>query len=439
MYKAYIIALREYRAAVRRKTFVITLVAMPILMGGAIVGQLALKDQVDTSDKRFAIVDRSGLFERAFTEASEAYNTTQIFDEQGSEREQVKPAFVLEFADPKQVGVQPQSTLNLSNRVRDKEIHGFLEIEQGVVAGDSQAKISYHSQNPVDNVFRRWARTVLNQEIQRMRSEREGVDIEVLQRVVRPIDVKDLGLVERDEETGEISEPEDANELAFIFLPMGLMMLIFMSVMVGATPLMQAVMEEKQARISEVLLGSVQPFQLMVGKLAGIAAVTLTTILLYIAGAFFTLKQLGHGDMFPPLDVVLWLILFQTLAVLMYGALFIAIGAAVSDMREAQSAMMPVMLLAMVPMFVWFYVVREPDSTASIAFSLFPPATPMLMLLRLAAPSGVPLWQPILGCILVIVSTGCCVYAAGRIFRVGILMQGKGASLGQMARWVFRG
>ena len=212
-----------------------------------------------------------------------------------------------------------------------------------------------------------------------------------------------------------------------------------MSVMVGATPLMQAVMEEKQARISEVLLGSVQPFQLMLGKLGGIVAVTLTTVLLYIAGAFFTLQFLGHADLFPPVHVILWLVFFQTLAVLMYGALFIAIGAAVNDMQEAQSAMMPVMLLAVTPMFVWLHVVKEPDSTMSVALSLFPPATPMLMLLRLSGPSGVPLWQPILGSILVILSTIFCVYAAGRIFRIGILMQGEAASLRRMAGWVFRG
>jgi len=439
MVKAYIIALREYRAAVRSKAFVITLVAMPMLMGGAIVGQLLLKDQVDTADKRFAIIDRSEQFEKVLTEAAEAYNLTQIFDGAGSEREKVKPAFILQFADPQQIGEPPESTFNLSERVRKKEVHGFLEIDRGVVAGDGKAGVSYHSQNPVDSTFRRWAGSVINQELRRIRCEREGIDISVLQRVVLPVAVEDLGLVERDEASGEISQPEDANVLAFIFVPMGLMMLIFMSIMVGATPLMQAVMEEKQARISEVLLGSVQPFQLMLGKLAGIAAVTLTTMLVYIAGAFFTLKRLGHGDLFPSVDVVLWLILFQTLAVLMYGALFIAIGAAVNDMREAQSAMMPVMLFAMVPMFVWLYVVKEPDSTASIAFSLFPPATPMLMVLRLSVPSGVPLWQPILGSLLVLLSTIVCVFAAGRIFRIGILMQGEGFSLIRVAGWVFRG
>ncbi|UCC31708.1 MAG: hypothetical protein JSU86_05390, partial [Phycisphaerales bacterium] len=83
--------------------------------------------------------------------------------------------------------------------------------------------------------------------------------------------------------------------------------------------------------------------------------------------------------------------------------------------------------------------VKEPLATSSTVMSLFPPATPMLMILRQAVPPGVPLWQPLLGVALVILTTMACVFAAGRIFRVGILMQGKGANLGQMMRWALRG
>jgi ABC-2 type transport system permease protein len=437
MYKTYIIALREFRAVVRSKGFIVSLVAMPILMGGGIVVQRLLKDRVDTEDKHFAVVDYSGQFERPFAAAAEAYNQVAVFDSQGDERKKVKPAFVLEFVKPE--GVPLEMTLKLSERVRNKELAGFLLINQDVVVGGDNAKISYHSQNSVDRTFRQWATGVLNQEIQRLRGEREGLDSQVLLRIIRPTAVQDLGLVVRDETTGEISEPKGANVLAQIFMPMGLMMLIFMSVMVGATPLMQAVMEEKQAKISEVLLGSVQPFQLMLGKLGGVVAVTLTTVLVYIAGAFFAMKYLEYDEYFPSADVIAWLVVFQTLAVLMYGALFIAIGAAVSDMREAQSALMPVMLLAMAPMFVWLNIVREPDSAMSLGMSLFPPATPMLMLLRAATPSGVPWWQPALGCVLVLLTTLFCVFAAGRIFRIGILMQGESVNLKRMAGWVLRG
>jgi len=438
MNKSFVIALREYRAAVRSKAFVITLVAMPVLMIGSIIVQVLLKDKVDTTDKTFAMVDRTGQFEDAFKSAVAFYNQAMVFAGEGDERLKVKPEFILEFIDPESIGEPPESTLKLSDRVRNKEISGFIEIDAGVVNSVADAKVNYHSQTSVDNAFRRFASEVVNETIQRIRSEKEGIDQAVIQRVVQPVEVNDMSLVERDVETGGISTPQDSNPVVDIILPMGLMMLIFMAVMVGATPLMQAVMEEKQARISEVLLGSIQPFQLMVGKLAGNVAVSLTTVGVYIAGGFCTLQYLGQSHIFPSLQIIIWLLVFQSLAVLMFGALFISIGAAVNDMREAQSAMMPVMMLAMAPMFVWLNVIREPESTFSTAISLFPPATPMLMLLRLAAPGSIPLWQPFLGCGLLILTTILFIYAAGKIFRMGILMQGEAASFRRMLSWVIR-
>jgi ABC-2 type transport system permease protein len=93
----------------------------------------------------------------------------------------------------------------------------------------------------------------------------------------------------------------------------------------------------------------------------------------------------------------------------------------------------------MLPLFIWVNVIQEPTSAFSTAVSLFPPATPMLMVARQAVPPGIPVWQPLLGIALVLATTFLCVYAAGRIFRVGLLMQGKGARFGDLVRWVIRG
>jgi ABC-2 type transport system permease protein len=200
----------------------------------------------------------------------------------------------------------------------------------------------------------------------------------------------------------------------------------------------QSVLEEKTLRIAEVLLGSLDPFPLMLGKLIGMVGVSLTIVTVYLVGAFLAIRQAGYGQFFPA-HVVWWFVAFQALAVLMYGSIFIALGAAVSDMKEAQSLIAPVMVLAVAPMFVWHNVVKEPTSSFALTLSLIPLATPMLMVLRQAVPPGIPLWQPTLGVGLVLLATIFCVFAAGRIFRVGILMQGKGARVGEMLRWVLRG
>jgi ABC-2 type transport system permease protein len=108
-------------------------------------------------------------------------------------------------------------------------------------------------------------------------------------------------------------------------------------------------------------------------------------------------------------------------------------------MRETQNLMWPVLLLVMLPLFLLGSVLNEPNSAVATAASFFPFATPMLMIARQGVPPGVPWWQPVLGMVGVVATTLACVYAAGRIFRVGLLMQGKGASLTEMTRWVFRG
>jgi ABC-2 type transport system permease protein len=123
----------------------------------------------------------------------------------------------------------------------------------------------------------------------------------------------------------------------------------------------------------------------------------------------------------------------------MFGLLFIALCAACSEIRVTQTLLWPVMLIAMLPLFIWLNVAREPTSTFATVMSLVPTATPMLMVIRLAVPPGITWWQPALGMLLMLVTTILFVYAAGRIFRVGILMQGKGASLRDLTRWMVRG
>jgi ABC-2 type transport system permease protein len=249
------------------------------------------------------------------------------------------------------------------------------------------------------------------------------------------IDSKDLTRKNAD---GTIVEgPEDARYLSVI-APFGLLLMMFMVIMVGATPLMQGIVEEKMQRIAEVLLGSVRPFQLMLGKLMGTVGVSLTLVTVYLGGAYYAAHRFGFAQ-FLPTELLGWFVMYQVLAVIMYGSLYIAVGAACTDMKETQSLMWPVLVLAMLPMFVWFPVVKEPNSPFAFWASLFPPATPMLMIARQAVPPGIALWQPMVGVLLVLLTTLLCVYAAGRIFRVGILMQGKGARVGEMVRWVIRG
>src|SRR5271157_3061881 len=121
---------------------------------------------------------------------------------------------------------------------------------------------------------------------------------------------------------------------------------------------------------------------------------------------------------------------------LLYGSLYTAVGAACSEVKDAQSLMMPVMLLSMIPVFVWTAVLKNPASPLSVGMSLFPPASPFLMLMRLALRPAPPAWQVALSVVLTTLTAMAIVGAAGKVFRTGLLMQGKPPSFVELARWV---
>lgn len=442
MRKMLVVAMREYQAAVKTKAFIISLVLMPILMGGSIVAQVFLKDKVDIADKRVAVVDQTGQLYDALAGAARDRNETKIFSGEGDARKQVKPRFVVEKVELVD-GDPAQTAFALSERVRakgDERLFAFVMIGPDAVrpgADPVRAAAHYHSQTPTYEEVADWAEAELNERIQELRFQGARVDLATVRAAVAPVPLANLELVTRDEQ-GNIKKAEKANQAANFLIPLGLMMLMFMVIMVGASPLMQSVLEEKMQRIAEVLLGSISPFQLMMGKLVGVVGVSLTMATFYLVGGYLALRNAGYAQFFPA-HLIWWFVVFQGLAVLMFGSLFIAVGAAVTDMRESQSLMTPVMLIVCAPMLVWVNVLREPTAAFSTVISLFPPCTPMLMIVRQAVPPGIPLWQPLLGVALVLLTTVAFVWAAGRIFRVGLLMQGRGANFREMCRWVVRG
>ena len=143
----------------------------------------------------------------------------------------------------------------------------------------------------------------------------------------------------------------------------------------------------------------------------------------------------GYGDVLSPMMFASF-VLFLILGVLMFGSLYIAVGSACSELKDAQSLMSPVLLLSMFPIFVWSAVLQSPGSTFSRAISLFPPATPYLMLLRMALRPAPAAWEIGLSIVLTTLTALACVWGAGKIFRTGLLMQGKAPSFAEMARWV---
>ena len=444
MRKTMVIAVREYNAAVRTKAFLISVIAMPILMGGGIIGVKLMENNVDTTDKKIAIVDRSGVIAPILKRAAKLRNEAEVFDEKTKKK--IKPACVIETVEPNNDDPEAQR-LELSNKVRNKELYAFMDVGKNIVNPQSNPldknipfsdRILYYAENPVFDNMRTWMGKPINNHLQSLRLAEVNLDAVVVDRVTRWTAVESQSLLIRDEESGKIIASKQSDEGMAIGVPLIMMMLMFMMVMIGAAPLINAILEEKMQRIAEVLLGSVKPFQIMMGKLLGTIGVSFTVALIYIAGGILAAQRMDLSD-YIPYYVLPWFFTYQVAAIFMFGAIFIAIGSACNDLKEAQSLMTPVWIVVMLPMFVWISVVKAPTSTLSTALSFVPPWTPLLMLIRQVTPTGIPGWQPYVGLLGTILFTILTVWIAGRIFRVGILLQGKPPKLGEIVRWAFRG
>jgi ABC-2 type transport system permease protein len=439
-----VVALREYLAAVRTKAFIVSLVIMPILMGGSAVMQWLLKDYHDTKPKHFAIIDRTAneqiypLVDKAIQKYNDAPETKE------GKRPRFEIAKVAPSADDEYA--KKEQRADLSELVRKGEYFGFLDVGADVLkpapTGTEEDRyfLRYQSNRPTSQEFPRLIKVGVADQVPTIRFQQAhfSVPLEQVREILEPVPMDMKGLMRRKPGTGEIEEATQVSLIAPVAVPIGLMMLMFMVVMMSATPLMQGVVEEKMQRIAEVLLGSVRPFDLMLGKLLGMTAVSLTVTAVYLGGLYWAAQHYGFVEYISG-ALLAWFLVFQALAALMFGSLFIAIGAACTDMKETQNLLWPVMLLLVMPMFVLANVLQEPNSSVATGLSFFPFATPMLMIMRQSVPPGIPAWQPSVGVALVLATTLLCVWAAGRIFRVGILLQGKGARPGEMLRWVFRG
>lgn len=490
MNKVFTVAAREFKAAVLTKAFLVTLAVMPIMMGGSLLIQFLVKDMKSTKVKKFVIIDRTPKKElyqelvkvvnirNAMIEKSEA-DAEKVKDaadeESGKKKMVVKGSkFSLEEEAPSADTTEAilKQRYDLAERIRKQEIFGFLDVGKNVLKtpvldakflsehgasitagmelGRDKDKVKaaqlsedqvirYYSNSPTYNDFMGLCKEVLNRSIiPRVRSDAQKIPPNTVMSITTEVPMVNKDLPKLNRLTGQLEDGKDVNPIVSFLIPFGIVMIMFMIIMVGATPLMQGVVEEKMQRISELLLSSAQPFQLMLGKLLGGVAVSLMLGTVYLAGAYLAAWQYGFTDYLTP-TVIIWFLVYLCLAVLMFGSLFVAVGAACTEIKETQSLLMPIMLLATFPLFFLTNLITEPDGKIATTLSFIPFATPSMMVARLAIPPGAAWWHPWVGVVIVLLTTLLCVWIASRIFRVGLLMQGKGASFGEMMKWVWTG
>lgn len=436
MRKIWIVAQREYLAIVGAKAFLIAITIMPVLMFGGIVAMRLLQDRTGPTERKIAVADATGLLLNALVQAAEKRNEKEILDKNSGA--QIKPRYLLQPGP--QGPLSDDDRYELSQRVRRREIDAFVEIPAAVADRSAQApKVAFHAENAAVADERKWLEAMVNEVLRTRRLQQAGIDPQVVQRAAAPfVAIEPLGLVDRSATTGQVSKAQESNIVDALFIPFGVMLLMWMVIFLAAQPMMESVLEEKSQSIAEVLLGSVDTFQLLLGKLLGGVGGSLTIVAIYGLGA---IGFAWHADYLHlvPLRVVPWFLVYQVLAVMLFGSMFMAVGSAVSQLKEAQSMLMPLYMVMMIPLFVWLVLVREPLGSLATWLSFFPPATSLVMVLRTAATAAVPWWQQAVGILVLLATTLLVVFLAARIFRIGFLARGKTPKLTEILRWAVHG
>jgi ABC-2 type transport system permease protein len=428
--KAVIVAISEFTTLVQSKAFLIGLCMMPVFMGIAFGVQKFSRNATDVKNRAFVVVDRTGILYAPLKAAADDWNRSAAIG--GT---QTQPLFLPSEATFDEADNSARAAL--SDRVKRDEVYAFVEIPKDALDPAAKATMKYYSNHPAYRTLPDWIGTAVNREIMTQRFREAAIDRALVSRLTRRVDLAELGLLQRDA-SGAIQAAAPVDKIRTVAIPVGMMMILLFSVMSGAPQLLNSVIEEKMSRISEVLIGSITPFELMMGKLAGCVAVSLLLATIYVTGGVTVARHFGYADVIKTVDLA-WLLLFLLMASFMFGSIFITIGASCSDLKDAQGMMTPAMLIMMFPWMTWFAILNAPDSPISVALSMFPTNAPFLMLLRIMLPPGPPMWQVAVSVVLAAATSVAAVYAAGRIFRTGLLMQGKAATFGEMWRWVRAG
>jgi ABC-2 type transport system permease protein len=430
MWKLLWVAHREYTAMIATKAFLFTLVMMPIMMlGGLFILPLMMKIEGAKNRKIFIVDGTTRLADvlKAAVDQRQAMleavigNAVDGIDAKDTpfgiiNRDQYELSF---SATPT---VDDAKRLELSKQIRDGELYAFVEIPEAALStppGEAPPSAKFVSNDAALSEARRWFERAVSDAVRADRLRRLDVDPVVVAKADMPMSMEPTRPYDSNPD-GSIKR-EDTSSLAFsMILPLVMMMFMFLVIFLAAQPMMESALEEKSQRISELLLGSVSPSQLMAGKLLGNVSGSLMIFLIYGIGGFFMLKRFDMLSMIP-LSLVGWFLVFQVGAVLLFSSVFLTIGASVGQLKEAQAMVMPAWMVMMLPLFVWFIVLRDPNGVLGTGLSFFPFSAPMMMVLRLSSGATVPAWQPPVAALILLVTTAGIVYFAGRIYRVSLL------------------
>jgi ABC-2 type transport system permease protein len=450
MNKISVIIRREYLTRVRKKSFIIMTILAPLLMAALIILPTAIMMNDKGDHKKIAVVeDKSDLFKNVLKDTKD-----------------------IEF-----VYINNKTVDELKASLDTSGYYGILWISPQVVNTPNAVQLISKKQPPIGLL--QYIESSLKKEIERQKLLAFNIDSldEIMKTVETNVSVQTINI----DSAGE--EKKTSTGISMV-LTYGLGLLMYMLIFIFGSQVMRGVIEEKTSRVVEVIISSVRPYQLMMGKIIGIALVGLTQFLIWIfltvatvtvlknnflpeknmaeisknipgsvmesqqssitASSSISPEMLKYNEIFEsamnqPWGLIIFSFVFYFITgYLLYASIFAAIGSAVDNETETQQFMLPVTIPIILGLMVAMGTMQNPESPLSFWFSLIPLTSPIVMMARI--PFGVPLWQLGLSMAIILATFIGFVWMGAKVYRVGILMYGKKASWKEMWKWIlYRG
>ncbi|MFT5832732.1 MAG: ABC-2 type transport system permease protein [Cognaticolwellia sp.] len=436
MNKLWLIIKREYITRVTKKSFILATLLTPFAIA-AFIAIVALIFSYDSGQRKIAVINESGL-EFKLKDTKKVY-----FD----------------FTET------PLDELKLS--YQEDGYTGVLYLPEIKDLQKQDVRVTYFSEDQISIGTKEFIQREIADKIREIKIDNSEISRVILESFSTNVNLEEVGLSVND--SGEIQE-EDKTNSAGIATAMGMVMgfAIYMFLFIYGSMVMRSVMEEKMTRIVEVMISSVKPFQLMLGKIVGVGGVGLTQILIwailiptlnFIVTIFLPIDPeaiqsaqmsgVESEDMMIQVALALESVKSQNWALILpmfifyflggyfiYSALFAAVGSAIGDdLGESQSLTLPITIPVILAIYIAIAVIENPTSNLATFASIFPLFSPIVMPARL--PFNPPVWEIVASVVVMIASVVLFIWLSGRIYRVGILLYGKKVTLRELGKWMF--
>ncbi|MBE6213106.1 MAG: ABC transporter permease [Rikenellaceae bacterium] len=436
MNKIKIIIAREFNEHVRNKTFIITTILMPVLMILMMATPTLIMLFATGDEKELLVIDESGLM------AEKLENTDE-----------------LRFTP---------TDLSLSEARANTEVFGVLWIGQNIVDEPTQAQLYTNSSSSMsmeENISSQIEKVVEKERLSRY-------NIDNLEQIMKDVEANVVLTTYRNDQTSESGEAEEATSSGVAYM-LGLVlgMILYMFLIIYGSMVLASVIEEKSSRVLDVLVSSVSPFQLLMGKILGVASVAITQVAIWAvlvcgiggavlpalmpddimqtveavqAGQMTTIEADIDADMLSALSfatntgklvmLFVYLVLFILGGFLLYSAMFAAVGSAVDTQQDASQLQTPIMIPIILAIFMAMAVFNDPNSSLAFWGSIIPFTSPVVMMARI--PFDIPTWQIWFSLAILYASVVGVTWVAGKVYRVGIFMHGKKPSFKELWQWI---